>query len=100
MFDMRVRHYDSRNGAGPVGGASHWCSLNTAASCSRSHRLRGSVSKRRCQCNFRSYSISNGGSAATTCEVSDVNLVTTANGNVATSCDSMTMNGTLSTCEV
>ena len=62
--------------------------------------LRGSLSNRRCQCSFRSYVRSNGGSAAATCVVSDVNRDTTAYGSVAMSCDSMTMNGTLNTFDV
>ena len=44
--------------------------------------------------------MSNGGSAATTCEVSDANRVTTAYGSVASRSDCITMNGTLSTCDV
>jgi hypothetical protein len=58
-------------------------------------RLRGSLSKRRCQWSFNSYGRSNGGSDAATRDVSDENRVTTAYGSVATSCDSITMNGTL-----
>ena len=67
------------------------------ASWSRNQMLRGSLSKRRCQCSFRSYCTSNGGKAAASLGVSAAKRVTTAYGSVATSGESITMKGTLNT---
>src|SRR4029079_4071771 len=92
--------YVSRNAAGPGGGCRPLRSLNAATSWSRNQMLRGSLSNRRCQCNFKSYVRSKGGNAAATLEVIDANRVTTAYGSVATSCVSITMNGALSTFDV
>src|SRR5258706_15643531 len=70
--------------------------LKTVASCSRSHRLLGSLSNRRCQCSFRSKPVmSNGGEATVSWGIIDANSSATERGTVAIRSDFATMNGTL-----